>query len=283
VIPVSRLRVATFLIFWLILPGVSAAGDLPRISIIIDDMGNHASQGDAALGIPGPVTYAFLPHTPHARRLAEMAHARGKEVMLHLPMESFDGARLGPGGLTLHMTEKSFRRTLDQALQDIPHVRGINNHMGSLLTRHPGAMAWLMEGVSQREGLFFVDSRTTRESVVPEVAFEHGVPNASRDVFLDNRRDPGAIRRQFEELLRQARKKGHAIGIGHPYPETAAVLSDLLADTEALGVELIPVSSMIEVQGSQQLWQASSSHSPRVAKNSKPSPSSTCCEEAELK
>lgn len=242
----------------------------PVISIIIDDMGNHGGWGDAALAIPGAVTYAFLPHTPHADRLARQAHASGKEVMLHLPMQSHVGYPLGPGALTLHMTEAAFRRTLDDDLDAIPHARGINNHMGSLLTRHPGAMAWLMQGMRARGNLFFIDSRTTLATVAQQLALEYQVPNARRDVFLDNDRHPEAIGRQFTRLLKRARRQGYAIGIGHPYPETSQVLAQRLGELQASGIRLIPVSEMIEYQRSRTLWHASSSPSPQVAKSSKP-------------
>ncbi|PLY12416.1 MAG: hypothetical protein C0631_16875 [Sedimenticola sp.] len=265
---------------------VQAAGrlppeELPVIAIIIDDMGNHMGWGERALNIPGQVTYAFLPHTPHAARLASKAHDLGKEVMLHLPMESHGDNKLGPGALTLHLTEDEFKRTLQDSLNAIPYAVGLNNHMGSLLTQHPGAMAWLMEGVQERGGLFFVDSRTTRDSVGQYIAQEHGIPNASRDVFLDNNRDHDAIRLQFLQLIKRAHKKGYAVGIGHPYPETSKVLRQLLADPEKLGVRLIPASAMIVLQGRNNPWQEPSSPSPRVAKNSKRLLSLTCCEEQE--
>ncbi len=251
-------------------PGWSAgAAAKPVITIIIDDMGNHGGWGDAALAVPGSVTYAFLPHTPHANRLARKAHAAGKEVMLHLPMQSHDGNALGPGALTLHMTETAFKRTLADNLEAVPYVKGINNHMGSLLTRHPGAMAWLMQGMRARGELFFIDSRTTLATVARQLAVEYQVPSASRDVFLDNDRNPEAISRQFDQLLKRARRQGYAIGIGHPYPETSQVLAQRLADIEALGVRLIPASEMVNYQRSRTLWHASSSPLPTVAKSSK--------------
>ena len=242
----------------------------PVIAIIIDDMGNHGGWGEAALTIPGPVTYAFLPHTPHARRLALKAHALKKEVMLHLPMQSHEGNPLGPGALTLHMTEAAFKRTLLDDLNAIPYARGLNNHMRSLLTRHPGAMAWLMQGMRARGELFFVDSRTTLETVARQLALEYGVPSASRDVFLDNDRSPRAIARQLEQLVKRARRQGYAIGIGHPYPETTQVLSEQLGTLQSQGVRLIPASEMIDYQRSTTSWHVSSSPSPKVAKNLKP-------------
>lgn len=264
---VVRLTLLLLNLSWLAWSGTAAAK--PVITIIIDDMGNHGGWGEAALAVPGPVTYAFLPHTPHANRLARKAHAAGKEVMLHLPMQSHDGNALGPGALTLHMTETAFKRTLEDNLKAVPHVKGVNNHMGSLLTRHPGAMAWLMQGIRSRGGLFFIDSRTTLATVARQLAVEYQVPSANRDVFLDNDRDPDAISRQFDQLLKRARRQGYAIGIGHPYPETSQVLAQRLADMETLGVRLIPASEMVNYQRSRTLWHASSSPLPTVVKSLK--------------
>ncbi|MCW8890203.1 MAG: divergent polysaccharide deacetylase family protein [Sedimenticola sp.] len=264
--------IGILILLWSAVLQVHAAGERPApvIAIIIDDMGNHGGWGEAALAIPGPVTYAFLPHTPHAYRLALSAHANDKEVMLHLPMQSHEGNPLGPGALTLHMTESAFKRTLNENLQSIPHVKGLNNHMGSLLTRHPGAMTWLMQGLQAHPDLYFIDSRTTLETVGQAMANEYKVPNARRDVFLDNDRNPEAIARQFDQLVKRAKRQGYAIGIGHPYPETAKVLKEKLVNLQGLGIRLIPASEMVRHQRSRTEWQASSSPSPKVAKNSKP-------------
>lgn len=247
-----------------------ASAAQPVISLIIDDMGNRLEEGEKALELPGAITYSFLPHTPYAQTLAELAHGRNKEVMLHLPMASHSGKPLGPGGLTLHMTREQFQETLKENLRAVPHVAGLNNHMGSLLTRHPGAMGWLMQGMLEYGGLYFVDSRTTALSVAERVAREHRVPAIRRDIFLDNVREPEAIRTQFQQLLRRARNQGKAIGIAHPYPETLAVLAEELDRLEAEGVRLVTTSQIIAIQRSNIPWRASLSPSPKAAKSSKP-------------
>lgn len=247
-----------------------AAGEaLPAITLIIDDMGYHDRRGKQALAMEGAVTYAFLPHTPYAYQLAEQANSAGKEVMLHLPMAAHDATPLGPGGLTMHMTEAGFKQTLALALEALPHVAGLNNHMGSLLTRHPGAMAWLMQELALRPGLYFIDSRTTYNSVAQQLAQEHGVPNTRRDVFLDNDRDPAEIARNFTLLVEQARREGAAVGIAHPYPETVAVLGRELSRLSDYGVRLISASEMVALQERNKPWLESSSRSPKVAKNSR--------------
>jgi polysaccharide deacetylase 2 family uncharacterized protein YibQ len=224
--------------------GVSA-GQPPRLSIIIDDMGDKERAGLRAIHLPGAVTYAFLPRTPHSRALATEAHLLGKEVMLHLPMQAVGDNRLGPGGLTLDMDREQFNRTLQKDLASIPYVVGINNHMGSLLTRHPGYMRWLMEEMAQTGSLYFIDSRTTRYTVAEQVAREQHIPSRRRDIFLDNDPTPAAVKRQFERLVRVAIKNGSAIGIGHPYDTTLSQLAKMLPQLKAMGVELLPVSQLV--------------------------------------
>ena len=255
----------------LCLQGVALHADaLPAITIIIDDMGNHQAQGEAALELQGAVTYAFLPHTPYAVRLAEKAHNQGKEVMLHLPMDAREGNALGPGALNLHMTETQFKQTLWENLNAIPHVSGLNNHMGSLLTRHPGAMGWMMQTLTEEwPELYFIDSRTTRSTVAQDIASEYQVPNTRRDVFLDNEPSADAIERQFRVLIELARRQGYAVGIGHPYPQTVAVLQRVLSDLQIENVRLISASTMIELQQRRKSWPEPSSPLLRVAKSSK--------------
>jgi polysaccharide deacetylase 2 family uncharacterized protein YibQ len=130
---------------------LGAEAPAPTLAIIIDDMGNTQGPGNTALALPGALTYSFLPHTRFARPLAERAHAAGREVMLHLPMEPDDRANPGPGGLTQDMTRAELERTLAQDLAAVPHVAGVNNHMGSRLTRHAETMGWLMDGLQSRD------------------------------------------------------------------------------------------------------------------------------------
>jgi polysaccharide deacetylase 2 family uncharacterized protein YibQ len=233
---------------------------LPAIALIIDDMGNRREAGRRVVSLPGPVACAFLPYGQYTDLLARQAHARNKEVLLHLPMQAVEPApdMLGQGVLTLDMTEQQFLATLDFDIAAVPHLSGLNNHMGSLLTRHPGTMAWLMEAIAQRGNLFFVDSRTTSATVAEQLAVEHGIPNTSRNVFLDNEPNPAAVRAQFRKLVAMARLNGTALGIGHPYPGTLAVLADELRRLDQSGVQLISVSRLIErQQQGRSSWQAS--------------------------
>ena len=246
----------------------TVSGETPVISIIIDDMGSLNKRGARAIQLPGAIAYSFLPHSPYTIQLAKLAHSYNKEVLLHLPMESIKNHALGPGGLSLDMSRDEFVQTLQKDLESVPHVKGINNHMGSLLTRHPGHMMWLMQAIHEKGELFFVDSRTTSNTVALKVANENHVPSIPRNIFLDHVRNIEAINREFDRMIEHARKTGTALAIGHPYKETLTVLEERLPELEDLQIKLVPVSDMIKLsQKRKNTWQASLSHSPRAAKN----------------
>lgn len=239
-------------------PPVATVGTTPEIALIIDDLGSRQDAGRQVLQLPGPVACAFLPYGPYTRELANQAHARNKEVMLHLPMQTVEPVRLDNGGVTLDMSEREFMDTLRADLARVPHVSGINNHMGSLITRHPGHMLWLMRGMQTDRRLFFVDSRTTQFTVARQIAYENQVPSVSRDVFLDAELSPAGVKREFARLLDLAKRNGSALGIGHPHPATLALLRQELTRLSVHGVKLVPVSRLVQRQQARDsLWRAS--------------------------
>ena len=214
-------------------------------SIIIDDVGNNLKNGQDIIKLPAALTIAILPKTNYAKRLARLAAKNHKEVMLHLPMQSVEHHKHSPGTLDLHMTKSEFKKQLRLNLNSVPYVRGINNHMGSLLTRHPGHMRWLMDELSHRGGLYFIDSRTTSKSVAEKVAMEYNIPNLSRDFFLDPDDRENTLRRQFDRFIKKVQQRGYAIAIAHPYPKTINFLQNNLKELNQQGITLLPVSKLI--------------------------------------
>lgn len=241
----------------------------PVIAIVIDDMGKRLSMGQRVIQLPGPVTCAFLPYAQHTAYLAREAHRQQKEIMLHQPMESVDRRPLDKGGVMLDMTQQEFTDVVRSNLAAVPYVSGVNNHMGSLLTRHPGHMQWLMQELQREGGLYFIDSRTTRETVARQLAREWGIPNTQRNVFLDNDNRPEAIERQFKRLVRDAQRRGTALAIGHPYRSTLNVLQQQLPRLVKQGIRLVAVSDLIRMQKEETPWQAFLSPSHRAVKSLK--------------
>lgn len=216
----------------------------PRIAIIIDDIGYHRLRGEAVVDLPAQVTCAIIPETPYGPRLAERAIAAGKEVMIHLPMETASTRPLDKGGIKDEMSHEKLVTTVRQAFLRIPQAQGLNNHMGSILTAEQEPMNWLMEELALNH-YFFIDSRTTPDTVAESTAREYGLRTGGRDIFLDNTRTLGKINEQFNKLIRIAKRRGHAIAIGHPYPETIQYLQGVLPLLDQIGVEIVPASSLL--------------------------------------
>ncbi len=215
---------------------------------MIDDLGEHLDEARRVTALPGPVACAILPHTTHAVAIANLAHSAGKEVLLHLPMESVGDLPLGAGGITLDMSEDEIKQTVQADLASIPYLVGVNNHEGSLMTQHPGDLAWIMQALHGAGPYFYVDSYTTADSVAYEVAREQGVAAARRNVFLDDENTTESVHAQWQRLLKLARLHGFALAIGHPRSATLALLEEELPELAAEGVTLVPVSRIVTLQ-----------------------------------
>jgi hypothetical protein len=231
-------------------PSVGEPPEVFWIALVIDDLGETRRGGDRVVALEGPVACAVLPQTPYATHIAERAHAAGKEVMLHLPLQAvMQSAATSVGTIRVDTTRHQLSRILDIDLEAVPHAAGVNNHQGSLLTQHPGHMRWLMEELSGRGDLFFVDSFTSNASVALRFAREFGVPSIRRDVFLDHEPTWDAIAGEFEKLKRMARSRGVAIGIAHPLDITLSYLEFVIPTLRAEGFELVPVGAAISRGG----------------------------------
>jgi polysaccharide deacetylase 2 family uncharacterized protein YibQ len=240
----------------------------PVISIIIDDMGDRLTLGRRAINLPGVMTYAFLPQTPHAKSLAEQAHEQHKQVMLHQPMAAQSHRKMGPGGIRDAMTAEQLDKVLSNNLASVPYAEGINNHMGSLLTQHQQMMDMFMHSLARHGHLFFVDSRTTSASVALEKARKMGIASTTRDIFLDHHKSIDFINQQIDALIERSKHKGYALAIGHPYRETLEVLEARLPLLQEQGIRMIKVSDYITRKHQERLtWHESSSPLHKVVKN----------------
>lgn len=223
-------------------PGPSAA---PRLAIILDDLGSDRAAAEAIFALPYPLTISVLPNHEHSTEIANEAHRRGYQVMLHLPMKSIanetpEAQELRPG---MPATEMS--ALVEQFLQNVPGVVGINNHQGSQATADLELMDELMPVLRDRH-LFYVDSRTTAATVAFDTAKSFGVHSAFRNVpFLDDVAEVAAVRKQLKLAARGAREKGEAIAIGHPHPATLQALREILPRAQAQGIRLVFVSELV--------------------------------------
>lgn len=199
--------------------------ELPKVAIIIDDMGHHERLGEELLEFSIELNYSFLPFAPYTKRLENLAYLAGKTILLHLPLQpKLTRWNPGPGAIFLDDEPEVQSAKFVKCLGETPHATGVNNHMGSLYTENSSAMTRLLEEISSRS-LFFVDSYTTAGSVGLAIAQELEVKSARRNVFLDNVLSEEKICGQFEKLVDVAEKQGWGIGIAHPHHITVKAIS----------------------------------------------------------
>jgi len=229
------------------LPGVPAAPPW-KIAILIDDIGQDLVPVRQLLGLGIPLNFAVLPYSRHARAAAEMIHDAGQEVLLHLPMEPIGYPRTDPGegALLTTLDDAELSRRVERALDAVPHIRGVNNHMGSAFMAHDAKVRLVLNHIASRN-LYFVDSRTAANSRAEALAALAGVPFVARDVFLDNGRGHDATLATLRQAVQ--RHPGHArnvlLMIGHPYPETVNALREILPLLRTERMEPVVLSSLL--------------------------------------
>jgi uncharacterized protein len=201
------------------------ADQRPKVAIVIDDFGLTLDEARYFLDIDLPLTFSILPFLDHSINIARMAHNRGREVLLHLPMQPLGWPEVdaGPGVLLVSMDEAEIRARTKAAIKAVPFTIGVNNHMGSRFTEDQQRMSWVLQELKSRN-LFFLDSLTNNRSVALAEAKKHGVPVGQRSIFLDNIPDIQAIQIQLKKLVARAGNNGAAIGVGHVYPITCQAL-----------------------------------------------------------
>jgi len=218
-----------------------------RVALIMDDMGNSLEAILDLVDIGVPITVAILPDSPLARETAQIAHQNGLEVLLHLPLESINSDNGGnnmPGIIRTGMSPEEIRGTVERHLDQVPYAVGANNHMGSKITQDEAMMEIILRRLKDR-GFFFIDSRTTGNSIAYDVARKLRIPAAERNVFLDGEVEEGYITRKLGELFTVARKNGQAIGICHPFFETLKVLRKEFVRAKEYGLEPVFVSELV--------------------------------------
>jgi len=220
---------------------------LGTLYLILDDAGNSLQPLPVFLEFPGPLAVAVLPQLPYSVESAARTAAAGKEIMLHLPMEAVGGANPGPGALMMGMSDREILRVIDENLGSVPGAIGVNNHMGSLATSDRRIMEIVLADL-QRRDLFFIDSRTTVDTVARPVAGYLQTSFAERHVFLDNERSRDAILSAVRGALELAHRQDQVVMIGHAtVPELAAVLNEIYPILRAHGYRFGLVSELVQV------------------------------------
>lgn len=194
-----------------------------KLAIVIDDVGYHLKEDAAIFAMPREISVVIIPAAPYARARNQEAKSQGRDILIHMPMQPISAIKIEDGGLHLGMSAAQVNDRVNTAKNIVRDAIGMNNHMGSAATADPQLMTYLMTALQEKH-LFFLDSRTIGKSVAGKIAKQQGVRSLDRHIFLDDSNEFADVQRQFKAAIHYARKHGSAIAIGHPRPNTIAVL-----------------------------------------------------------
>lgn len=225
---------------------VLPAKERGKLAIIVDDFGYTGDPIAAFTAIERPLTFAVLPFHPFTQEAASRGAAAKHHIMLHLPMEPFSSAeQQEKTSITTTMTDQEIQQTVLKALANVPGVMGVNNHQGSKATADKRVMRTVLATLKAQQ-LFFVDSRTSAQSVAYDTAREMQIRTGENQLFLDNSSDVDYIKQQLRTAGRIAIRDGWAIVIGHARPNTAIALKDMIPELESEGVRLVYASQLLK-------------------------------------
>ena len=219
---------------------------LGKLAIVFDDVGYNLKEIEPFLQFPHALSFAILPQLPYSMQAAKLIKQAGKEILLHQPMEAVGKNETGPGTIYTNLSYPEIEEILRINLSTVPGAIGINNHMGSKITANEEVMSMIMYFLYM-EGLFFLDSKTTANSICTSVAKKMGIQFARRDIFLDIHLDKDIIRKQIIKGIDIAYKNGSAILIGHIQNNMVLdVLYDMLPIIRNKKLKIVGVSDIIE-------------------------------------
>lgn len=215
------------------------------VAVVLDDWGYNLNNMPALEQIPYPLTIAVLPNLAYSQRVGETLHSRGREIILHCPMEPLQKVPLEKDTILTAMDSGTIKRILDSNVRTFPYIRGISNHMGSRATEDNRTMQIIMSELKHKK-LYFLDSFVTSRSVAESEAFRTGVSFVKRDIFLDNNPDPEYIRQQVYKVLSLAQRNGSAVAIGHDRKNTLEVLRQVMPEAAKEGYRFVNLSDLVK-------------------------------------
>jgi polysaccharide deacetylase 2 family uncharacterized protein YibQ len=228
---------------FIVLPEISLPESLPKIVIVMDDMGASKKNALEVFKISRDITLSILPHQAYSVWTANEGNRLGHDIILHMPMEATRPLRLGKGGLFMWMSDREIAETINDNIKSVPHIKGASNHMGSAFTMDKRSMSAAISELKKQQ-LFFLDSKTSSKTVAYDIAVTKGVKVLQRDVFLDDNNDPAAIEIQWNRLLKIAKKEGYAIALAHPRKNTLDFLQKVLKQNGSFAI--VPITHLLD-------------------------------------
>ncbi|MCL2063512.1 MAG: divergent polysaccharide deacetylase family protein [Candidatus Cloacimonetes bacterium] len=225
---------------------------MPILCIIVDDFGAYDGPLlDAFAELDPAVTFAILPGLPFSQIAMRKAILSGREIIVHMPMEAdTDDVSPGHNAILSHYSSGAIYDRVVEYFTELNFALGANNHMGSKITSNQNLMRSVFRYFSER-GIFFIDSRTTNDTIAREIAREMRIPFAERDLFLDSPDNTDEIMwERLRDLERLRDTQGMALVITHCFDRGRLQrLRAFIEEAQKMGFVLVPVSVYVNEYG----------------------------------
>lgn len=228
-------------------PEEVSSDDRPPVALLVDDFGHNAQLAGRIAELDFPLTWAILPYLRYSGEMARLAEEKGVPFFLHLPLQAEIDDEDGPFLIGTSMERGQIHDTVQRAIESLPGLSGVNNHRGSKATSDARTMAAVLD-VIDKEGLLFVDSRTSSSSLAYKLAKNRGIPAAYNCIFLDNEADIQSMKVKLAMIASRARNEGWALAICHVRPRTVEFLEELERERPE-DIRFVTVPELISVLG----------------------------------
>lgn len=219
----------------------------PRIALVVTELGDDPATVRTAIRDLPPAVLSWP--SPYGRDLRTLG-ARGPDRRSRNLAWPADATQKLPAHRSgreraARQTEPRGNRTPPDmgCFRKLDGYAGVYSMMGSALTEDRTALDRVMARVA-RQGIRFLDARSSAATLGPQVAKAHGVAVAINDRFIDDDPAPAAVEAAFSDLEKRARRNGAAVGLIWARTSSLAAARAWTAGAAARGIALVPASTL---------------------------------------
>ena len=199
--------------------------------------------------LPAPFAVALAPDGKHSAAMIREARARGREVVLHVPLEPINYPQVnpGPGTILVSMNPAQITGLMRRYLDRAGPVAAVANHMGSLATQDMTVMSAVYREL-HRQRVPFLHVSPAAGAVCKPLAASLGVAYAEPDAAIDGEARtarPALLDKRWKEVLAETRARGHAVVMVRATPLTRTWITRALDVRRLAGVSVVPLSALL--------------------------------------
>lgn len=217
-----------------------------RMALVLENCEDTSYQlAVSLLSFAEPLTVSVVPGSKKAALIAQLADQHRKEVIIRLPFETQGRvpSSLENPAIMVHYSRDAIRGALSDAIKDIPNFTGFANAWGSRACEDSRVMNIVLADIRKQHG-YFMETRTTKNSVVASVASEVGCPFSQVTALIDKKTVPDILA-ELKRLGAGAQASGSLAACARASRQLCDALNEARPWFRANGIRLVFVSEIV--------------------------------------